>query len=373
MMKTSTESVLREVLKLGQSVWYDGLISKEEFERLIREEGLRGATTNPVIFEKALADGSYDAEIARLSGEGASDEEIYKTLAVRAVQQVCDVFEDVWRRTAGQDGFVSIEVSPLLAYDAQATIREAKELYSRVARKNVMIKIPATAEGLEAIEAVLGEGIPVNVTLIFAVSRYREVMDAYFSGLEHRSDAGHSIAQIASVASFFVSRVDTAVDKRLEQKLSAAPDPAQEVLFRGLLGKAAIANSKAAYAAFEETFTSERFIALKAEGAQVQRPLWASTGTKNPAYRDVLYVEALIGPNTVDTVPPQTLDAFRDHGRAALTLIEGLDEAQKTLQKLAFCGIALSEVTSELEKAGVELFAEAYNKIIRRIGEKKKV
>ena len=282
------------------------------------------------------------------------------------------MFEPVFKQTAGQDGFVSIEVSPLLAYDTAATIREAKDIHQQVARKNVMIKIPATSAGLPAIEEAIASGISVNVTLIFSVDRYREVMDAYFKGLEKLSASSAKLAPVASVASFFVSRVDTAIDKLLEQKIASTKDLAQQQLFRSLLGKAGIANSKQAYAVFEETFAEDRFRRLKAQGAQVQRPLWASTGTKNPAYSDVLYAEALIGPNTVDTMPPATLDAFRDHGKALATLIEGLDEAEKTLKKLAFAGIALSEVTTELEKAGVDLFVEAYQKIIQRIGEKKK-
>ena len=372
MMQTKTKETLKEVLKLGQSIWYDGLLAPAELERMIREDELRGATTNPVILEKAIAGGSYDADIAQFAREGQSDDEICKTLAIRTVQEVCDVFAPVHRRTAGQDGFVSIEVSPLLAFDTEATIREAKELHKRVARPNVMIKIPATEAGLGAIEAVIAEGISVNVTLIFSVERYRQVMDAYFSGLEKRSDEGHELTHIASVASFFVSRVDTAVDKLLEQKIAASKDPAQQALFKSLMGKVAIANSKVAYAAFEETFAGERYLELKTEAAQVQRPLWASTGTKNPAYRDVLYAEALIGPNTVDTMPPATLDAFRDHGQAALTLTEGLMEAEKTLEKLAFCGVSLPQVTLELEKAGVELFVDAHKKILERIQEKKK-
>ena len=371
MMQTGTKSVLKQTLQMGQSIWYDGLIGRAELEKMISEDGLRGATTNPIIFEKALNDGSYDAEVSRLAKEGKGDEEIYKILAVRAVQQVCDVFEPVHKQTAGQDGFVSIEVSPLLAFDTQGTIAEAKELYKRVARKNVMIKIPATLQGLPAIEEVIAEGISVNVTLIFSVERHREVMGAYLAGLERRADGNLSLKEIASVASFFVSRVDSAVDKKLQDKMAGTQDPAQKELFKSLLGKVAIANSKAAYAAFEELFAEDRFRALKNEGAQFQRPLWASTGTKNPAYADVLYVESLIGPNTVDTVPPATLDAFRDHGTAALTLTEGLAEAEKTLEKLAFCGIALSEVTQDLEKAGVELFADAYNKIIQRIKDKR--
>jgi len=372
MDRTKTASALKEVLRLGQSIWYDGLISRAEFERMIREDGLRGATTNPVIFEKALNGGAYDAEIHRLGHEGKSAEEIYKTLAVTAVREIADVFGPVHSQTQGQDGFVSIEVSPLLAYDTDATIREAKELYARVDRKNVMVKIPATAQGIPAIEEVISSGIPVNVTLIFAVERYREVMEAYLSGLDRRVDAGLPVKEVASVASFFVSRVDSAVDKRLEQKIAGTTDRHLQELYRSLLGKSAIANSKSAYAAFEETFTGERFRSLKKKGAQFQRPLWASTGTKNPNYPDVLYVEALIGPNTVNTIPPPTLDAFRDHGRAVLTLIEGLDEVVKTLEKLAFAGVALTEVTTELEKAGVDLFSEAYQKIIQRVGDKRK-
>lgn len=369
MMQTKPGAAMKEALKLGQSIWYDGLIAKADLARMIEEDGLRGATTNPVILEKAIAGGSYDADIARLAREGASDDEICKALAIRAVQEVCDVFLPVYEKTSGQDGFVSIEVSPLLAYDTQATIREAKELHKRVARKNVMIKIPATAAGLPAIEAVTGAGISVNVTLIFSVERYRQVMAAYFAGLE-KFDG--KLSQVASVASFFVSRVDTAVDKRLDELAAASKDPAQQQLFKSLAGRTGIANSKVAYAAFEEVSAEDRFRRLKARGAQAQRPLWASTGTKNPAYSDVYYVEALIGPNTVDTIPPATLDAFRDHGKAALTLTEGLDEAEKTLERLAFCGISLAQVTEDLEKAGVELFTEAYNKIIQRIREKKR-
>ena len=370
-MTRAVQNPLKETLNLGQSLWYDGLIASEEFERMIRQDGLRGATTNPVIFEKAIAGGQVEA---MLQGSGASlkDEEIFKKIAIEAVQQVADVFLPVYQQTAGQDGYISLEVNPLLAYDTDATVREARELFERVGRKNVMIKIPATAAGVPAIERVIADGINVNVTLIFSVARYREVMDAYLSGLESLSRAGKPVKQVASVASFFVSRVDSAVDKILEQKIAATTDSALKELYRQLLGKIAIANSKAAYAEFEETFARERYRALKADGAQVQRPLWASTGTKNPAYRDVLYVESLIGPNTVNTVPPATLDAFRDHGQVSETLTEGLDAAKKTLEKLAFAGIELSTVTEELEKAGVELFNEAYLKIIQRIKEKRK-
>jgi transaldolase/glucose-6-phosphate isomerase len=371
MDKTKTANALKEVLKLGQSIWYDGLVSGAEFERMIREDGLRGATTNPTIFEKALNSGSYDAQIHSLGREGKSDEEVYKTLALAAVRDVADVFGSVYRQTRGQDGFVSIEVSPLLAHDTDGTILEA-QLYARVDRKNVMIKIPATAEGIPAIEEVISKGIPVNITLIFAVERYREVMEAYLSGLERRVNAGLPVNETPSVASFFVSRVDSAVDKRLEQMIGGASERSVQELYRSLLGKTAIANSKKAYAAFEEIFAGERFRSLKKKGAQLQRPLWASTGTKNPNYSDVLYVETLIGPNTVNTMPPATLDAFRDHGRVELSLTEGLENALKLLEKLAFTGVALTEVTAELEKSGVELFAQAYQKLIQRIMDKRK-
>ncbi len=361
---------LTEVVKLGQSVWYDGLVSREDFDRMIQEDGLRGATTNPVIFEKAIAGGQVD-RLMKESGAGVTDEQIYQKIAIEAVQEVTDVFLPVYRRTQGHDGYVSIEVSPLLAYDTEGTLREARELFKKVQRPNVMIKIPATPAGIPAIETAISEGININITLIFSVARYREVMEAYLSGLETRLDRGQPVKNVASVASFFVSRVDTAVDKILDQKIGSAKDLAQASLFRQLLGQAAIANSKVAYAEFEELFTSERFRALKSAGAQLQRPLWASTGTKNPAYRDVLYVESLIGPNTVNTIPPATLEAFRDHGQVSETLIEGLDEAKKILEKLAFAGVALSAVTEDLEKAGVELFNEAYLKIIKRIQEKR--
>jgi transaldolase/glucose-6-phosphate isomerase len=359
---------LIEVIKFGQSIWYDGLISREEFDRMIVQDGLRGATTNPVIFEKALASGKVAGRVREL-GKRLSDEEIYRALAVEAVQEVADVFLPVYQKTLGFDGYVSIEVSPLLAYDTEATLREARELFQKVNRPNVMIKIPATAAGIAAVQTAISEGINVNITLIFSVARYCQVMEAYLAGLEIRSGRGQSIKEVASVASFFVSRVDTAVDKILGEKIAGAKDSAQQALFRQLLGKAAIANSKVAYAEFEQVFTNERFRVLKSRGAQVQRPLWASTGTKNPAYRDVLYVESLIGPNTVNTVPPPTLDAFRDHGEVSETLIEGLDEAKKCLEKLTFAGVVLSAVTEELEKSGVTLFSEAYHKIIKLIQE----
>jgi len=399
-LEKTLKNPLKEVAVLGQSIWYDGLVSREEFDRMILQDDLRGATTNPIIFEKALMKNKQSAQKAsyarrddesvvittprrslpvRQAGNDAdevfsadcADEEIYKSLAVDAVQEVADVFLPVYQRTLGHDGYVSIEVSPLLAYDTEATLREARELFKRVDRPNVMIKIPATAPGIPAIQTAISEGINVNITLIFSVTRYREVMEAYISGLEIRLKSGQPIQKVASVASFFVSRVDTAVDKILAEKILASKDSAQTAFFGDLLGKVAIANSKVAYAEFEEIFTQERFRTLKSQGAQMQRPLWASTGTKNPAYRDVLYVESLIGPNTVNTVPPATLEAFRDHGKVSETLAEGLQEAKNTLAKLASAQIVLLEITEKLEKDGVHLFNEAYLKIIEHIKEKR--
>lgn len=352
------QNPLKQILNYGQSIWYDGLLSPKEFERMIREDGIRGATTNPTIFEKALSSGDYDAKIRELSS--FKEDEIFKTIAIEAVQKVTDVFLPVFEETKGLDGYVSIEVSPLLAYNTVGTIEEAKDIFRRVNRRNVMVKIPATAEGLPAIKAAIADGISVNITLIFSVERYRAVMNAYLTGLEERLAQGKPLAQIASVASFFVSRLDTALDPVLAEKN------------KSLAGEVAIANSKAAYLEFEKIFSSERFQKLKAKGAQIQRPLWASTGTKNPNYRDVLYVERLVGPQTVNTAPPATLDAFRDHGVPGPRLKEGIENAPQLLASLKTLGIDLNEVTQKLEDAGVASFADSYNKIIRLIQSKRK-
>ena len=361
--ETMERNPLKQILNYGQSIWYDGLISKAAFEKMIREDGIRGATTNPTIFEKALNHHDYDADIAVLS-RTHKEEEIYQVFALRAVQEVADVFLPVFQETRGLDGFVSMEVNPLLAFDTEATIHEAKELFYLANRKNIMIKIPATPEGIPAVQAAIAEGINVNVTLIFSINRYEEVMAAYLSGLEKRVNDRKPISSIASVASFFVSRVDTAVDQLLEDKIALENDSNRLALLKSLLGKAGIANSKAAYAAFEKVFSSARFQRLKALGAQVQRPLWASTGTKNQNYSDVLYVEALMGPQTVNTIPPPTLDAFRDHGTAGARLKDGLGEAMETLKKLKEAGIDLNQVTRDLEAAGVESFSGSYKKLI---------
>ena len=345
---------IKEALKCGQSIWYDGFLPKEEFAKLI-EDGIRGATTNPTIFEKAISSGAHDAEIrgwAKTHGHQA----IYKLFVVKAVQEAADVFWPVYRESKGQDGFVSLEVSPLLAYDTEGTVREARDLYRLVGRKNLMIKVPATLEGIPAVRTLISEGINVNITLIFSVERYRRVMEAYLLGLEERARQGKTLEGIASVASFFVSRVDTAVDKLLEEKCLGA-----------LLGKTAIANSKIAYREFEKMFSEERFKKLEKKGAALQRPLWASTGTKNPNFSDVLYVETLIGAHTVNTMPPATLEAFRDHGAAASRIQEEMAQADEVLREVKQAGISLERVTQDLEKAGVELFAQSYRKIIEAI------
>ncbi len=357
MKSKALQNPLKEVLGLGQSLWYDGLISSEEFSKMISEDGLRGATTNPSIFEKAIG-----ASGPAISGGGASAEEVYTRYAVGEVRRVADLFLPVFRASGGQDGFVSMEVSPLLAFDTRATLEEARRLHALIARENLMIKIPATREGLPAIEVAIAEGIHVNVTLIFSVQRHREVMEAFVRGLEKRAASGKSVSQSASVASFFVSRVDTEVDKLLEQRIVQG-----QTKLVSLLGKAAIANSKVAYAEFGKVFASERFQKLRKMGAHAQRPLWASTGTKNPRYSDVCYVEELIGPDTVNTMPPQTLSAYRDHGQPAARLEQGLDEAKAVLAALRDAGIDLDLVTDELEANGVKLFADSYRKIIEGI------
>ncbi len=367
--KTQTRNPIKQTLDYGQSIWYDGLISKDTFVKMIAEDGIRGATTNPAIFEKELVESKYDALIRDL-GRTSDTGEIFKVLAIRAVQDISETFLGVYDASKGEDGYVSIEVSPLLARDTEGTVREARELYARIGRKNIMIKVPATKEGLPAIETLIAEGISVNVTLIFSTRRHKEVMEAYLRGLERRAKAGQPLTGIASVASFFVSRVDTSVDKLLEEKIAAAPG-AEKTALQALLGKIGIANSKLAYREFEIMFGSARFTALREKGALVQRPLWASTGTKNPAYPDTIYVDALMGPQTVNTVPPPTLDAFRDHGRPAARLKEGMDAAVSQVAALEKHGISLDAVTLKLEEAGVQAFSDSYRKIMQTIGAKK--
>ena len=319
---------LAQLPKAGQSVWYDQtdrrLIATGKLQRMIDEDDLRGMTSNPTIFEKAIGGSEdYDAQLRGLASQGKSRDAIYDELVIEDIGNAADIFLPVYEKTNGEDGYVSLEVSPLLAQHTRETVDEAKRLFTRLGRKNVMIKIPATPEGIPAIEQAIAAGININVTLIFSNEVYAQVIEAYLRGLERRASQGLPIGHIASVASFFVSRIDAAADKMIEAK--AKDDPGVEPL----LGRIAIANAKMAYQLFKQVFTSERFLKLRDRGARVQRPLWASTGTKNPKYSDVLYVESLIGPDTVNTLPPATYDAFKDHGRVELTIESGVDEARR--------------------------------------------
>ena len=371
----TNENPLKQVGRFGQSIWCDNverrMITSGAFQKMINEDGLKGVTSNPTIFEKAVTGSQdYDKELHTLGDKGLSTEQIYWDLMIRDIRDVADIFLPVFEQTKGIDGYVSIEVSPVLANDTAGTIRQAEELWNKVGKKNVMIKIPATPQGLPAIEETISKGINVNVTLIFSIERYQKVMEAFIKGLERRAQAGKPVSGIASVASFFVSRVDSEVDKLIDEKIAAAKDEGQKKALNDLKGQAAIANSKIAYEEFEKVFSTPRFRALKEKGAQLQRPLWASTSTKNPAYRDVIYVETLIGPNTVNTVPPATIDAFRDHGKPADRIREGLREAHQSLQRLETLGISLESVTHQLEIAGVKSFSDSFHKLIERIKQK---
>ncbi len=359
---------LRELERQGQSVWQDYIRRNQtlsgELKRLIEEDGLRGQTSNPTYFEKAISGShDYDDALRALAQEGRSTGEIYEALAVEDIQAAADLFRPVYDSLDGADGFVSLEVSPDLAYDTQATVEEARRLFAAVDRPNVMIKVPGTPEGMPAIEQLIGEGVNVNVTLLFSLSAYEQAANAYVAGLERLAAAGGDVTRVASVASFFLSRVDTLVDHRLEALIRETEDDARRAGEEALLGKAAIANAKLAYARFKTIFGSQRFQALREKGARVQRPLWASTGTKSPSYSDVMYVEPLIGPDTVNTMPPATLDAFRDHGVVRPSLEEGLEEAEASLAALARFGIDMDEITAQLLEDGVKLFADSFHQL----------
>lgn len=361
---------LKQVLSVGQSLWYDGLVSVEQFKQMMHEDGIRGATTNPAIFEKALSQGDFDKKIASYSSTDSS-EKIYQRLAIQSVREIADVFFPVYEETDHEDGYVSIEVSPLLAYQPEATLEEARELYSAIGRKNIMIKIPATKDGLTAIRLLISEGISVNATLIFSVERYQEVMQAYLEGIESLATQGAKRSGVASVASFFVSRLDSVIDELLMKWIHTSKDMTQRRELSALVGKAAIANSKRAYLEFKKFFSGPRFQKLNGF-ARVQRPLWASTGTKNPKYSDVLYVEELLGANTVNTVPPLTLAAFRNHGVVENRLGKNGEESLQILRRLEAIGINMHEITDNLEIAGVQAFEQSYKKIIEGIHRKRK-
>ena len=358
-------SKLNKLAELGQSVWLDfisrKLLTSGELIKL-RELGVRGMTSNPTIFDKAISKSSdYDEDIKQLVLKGLAVEDIYEKLALKDIGIAADEMRKVYDETDGLDGYISIEVNPLLANNTQETIKQAKHLFKALGRPNIMIKIPGTEEGLPAITEVLGSGINVNVTLIFSTESYRKVVEAFIAGLEKYDSSGGDIRRHASVASFFVSRVDTAVDKELEAKGN-----------KELLGKIAIANSKLAFEISEEMFGSERWKSLEAKGARKQRLLWASTGTKNPAYSDVLYIDELIGPDTVNTMPPETLNAFVDHGKVESTLNIGINEAKVQLKELKNLGIDINKITDKLLVDGVKSFSDSFESLLGSLKEKVK-
>lgn len=356
----------------GQSVWLDyiqrKLLATGELRRLVEEDGVTGVTSNPAIFEKAVADSDdYDDVTARMGREGSADPKaVYEAIAMRDIREAADVLRSVYRETGGRDGYVSLEVSPHLAHDTEGTVAEARRLWDSVSRDNLLIKVPGTPEGVPAIERLIGEGISVNVTLLFAREAYEQVAQAYLRGLAKAAADGLDLGRIASVASFFISRIDTLADQRIEERIQAADEAGRERL-RELMGKAAIANAKLTYRRYREIMQGEGWQALAGRGARPQRLLWASTSTKNPDYRDVLYVEELVGEDTVNTVPPATLDAFRDHGQVRKSLEEDVEGASETLAALERAGVSMREVTDRLLEDGVRLFSEAFDKLLATI------
>jgi len=359
----------------GQSIWLDyirrQMIDSGELQKLIDEDGLKGVTSNPAIFQKAIAGSrDYDEAIRTLAQAGKSIETIYQILTVEDVQRAADLFRPLYDRVEGRDGFVSLEVNPHLAHDTQGTLAEARRLWQALSRPNVLIKVPATREGLPAIRQLIDEGLNVNVTLLFGLPRYREVAEAYISGLEARAAQGQPLNRVASVASFFLSRIDVLLDPRLEKLAAAGGSQAQTA--RDLIGQVAIASAKAAYTIYQEIFGSERFQKLAAQGARPQRLLWASTSTKNPAYPDVKYVEPLIGLDTVNTLPPETLEAYRDHGDPAARLTEGMGRAAGVLTRLPELGIDLDQATQQLEDEGVEKFNQPFDSLMATLEGKRR-
>jgi transaldolase/glucose-6-phosphate isomerase len=366
------ENPLRGLLAYGQSPWLDfirrNILLNGDLKKMIANDGLRGMTSNPAIFEKAITAGDdYNDIIHAPDAKSSSAMVLYEKIAIRDVQDAADIFRAVNTETKGRDGYVSLEVSPNLAFDTQATIEEARRLWKTVGRPNVMIKIPATPQGLPAIRQALEEGININITLLFAQSAYEQVAEAFLAALEARVAKGQDISQIASVASFFVSRIDSLVDSKIDATLKAETDAKKKGLLESLQGKVAIANARRTYQKYQELFGGSRWKALAAKGAQTQRLLWASTSTKNPKYRDVLYVEELIGADTVDTIPPATFDAFRDHGKLRPSLIENVTGANKTMADLEAAGISMKEVTDKLLTDAVKLFQDPFRQLLDTI------
>lgn len=360
--------------KQHQSPWLDfirrNMLHDGEMKRYIAEDGIRGVTANPTIFAQAIGAGDdYDAQIAALADQGVAAADMFEQIATQDIRDAADLLRPVYDASDGGDGYVSIEVSPDKAFQSQPTIDEAKRWWANIDRPNLLIKIPATSEGIAAIEECIAAGININITLIFAISFYEQVMEAYIRGLERRLAAGRDLGRIHSVASFFVSRVDTATDKRIDAKIAATTD-VDGARLRLLLGKAAVANAKIAYERYTGVFGSARFKKLEAAGAHRQRPLWASTGTKNKAYSDILYVQELIGANTVNTMPPATIDAFRDHGVVRCSIEDGVAAAHAVMRDLAAAGIDMEEVTDELQREGVEAFSKSFQQITETIAMK---
>src|SRR5271166_61497 len=368
-----TKNPLKELLNYGQSMWLDyirrDLFTTGKLKQLIAEDGLRGMTSNPAIFEKAIADSSlYNDILKSLAARNDLDTTAkYEQIAIRDIRDAADALRPVYDESNFRDGYVSLEVSPYLAHQTQETIDEARRLWKAVQRENVMIKVPGTAEGLPAIRTLIGEGININVTLLFAQEVYEKVADAYIAGLEDLAARGGNLKKMASVASFFISRIDSLIDSLLNDKLKTTTDPSQQALLKSVLGKVAIANGKLTYQAYQKIFSGPRWQALVAKGAQTQRVLWASTSTKNPAYRDVIYVEELIGPDTVNTMPPATIDAFRDHGLLRNSLTEDVVGAAQVMGDLEQSGISIKEVTDKLTDDGVKLFADAFDKLLAAV------
>jgi len=372
-LETAKANPLKELLNYGQSMWLDyirrDLFTTGKLKQMIADDGLRGMTSNPAIFEKAIGESSlYDDMLKSLASRADLDTTArFEQIAIPDIQDAADTLRPVYDSSQFRDGYVSLEVSPYLARKTQETIAEARRLWKAVNRENVMIKIPGTAEGLPAIRTAIGEGININVTLLFAQEVYVKVAEAYIAGLEDLAARGGNLKKEAGVASFFISRIDSLVDGLIEAKLKTTTDSQQQALLKSLLGKVAIANGKLTYQRYQKIFSGPRWEALAAKGAQTQRVLWASTSTKNPAYRDVLYAEELIGPDTVDTMPPATIDAFRDHGRVRNSLTEDVPAAQKTMDDLAKVGVSIKEVTDKLTDDGVKLFADAFDKLLAAV------
>jgi transaldolase len=368
-----TANPLVRLNKLGQSVWYDnirrGLLESGELAGMVSAGEIRGVTSNPTIFENAVVkSGEYDSALRKLAGKKLTSEQAYEELALEDIRAAADVFRAVYDESGGADGYISLEVSPNLANNPDGTLREAQRLHQAVGRPNLMIKIPGTSACLDSIRQAIAAGIPVNVTLLFSVSRYRKVMEAYLAGLEDRISHGLRVDRVASVASFFVSRVDTLVDRLLDQQL--AENAVSEELHRSLRGKAAIANSRLAYQAFSEFFRSPRWIKAASFGSRIQRPLWASTSTKDPAYADTVYVEELIAPDSINTMPPATIAAYRDHGNPEFRIEHDLAAARGLPGALTQVGIALEQVTHQLEMEGVQAFQKSYESMLFAVKER---